>query len=783
MLDLLGQSFFLNAVLGGTLVGLICSFMGVYVLLRRVVFLGIALAQLASAGVALALLLGWHPLVTALSVTLGGALAFSQIRWRGRAPVEAGLGASYVLAAALGTVFIAKNPVGEARALSALFGNILAIPALELAALAIVAIGVLVVHLQFRKEFAFVSFDYETAAAHGVNARLWELLLYLTLGVAIAFAIRSAGVLVTFALLVVPALGARLLARSLGAMFSWATGLGTLSVPIGLAAAFALDLPTGATITLTVALIIAAVVTARGLARRISGAGCARTVGVLLLAPAIAVASPLGAWIPPVMLAAGTAIIFALTAGPATAQPAPTAVDRELRELRRSVEELRGIVEEQKRLIDELRARSQGDSPRPTPAGPVPPAPPPAPAAQIPPSPAPPPSPPSPDPPGRQAPAAEAPTPAERRGLPPWLALLPEIRLEGNFIGNYTFNPSNASTLERQLGEEQEGQEFFVRRNRLNVREIELGLRSAVDPFARFEAIFSAEQEFDGDLSVDIEEAILTLGALPGRIEAKIGKFRTGFGEFNDSDPEEIPEVDPPNVISNVFGQDGDGWIDTGVLASRRFGLTDRLSLMLHGAVFNGDNETSFNGGGPGVGSHPVWYGRLESFLEIDAATGLEAGIGFAQGKALDDDGRATLRSQIFNAHLQLEHKAPLLALFRGVNLLSEFFYTWRQQQIDDDAAIETIGRWGLYTLIDVPITRRWSVGARFDYSQLPTLAEGAPSVREETAGSLIVSFRPSRFFTLRAQYKHTERNFALTSDEILLQALFKIGYERPGPF
>jgi zinc transport system permease protein len=292
VLELLGQGFFQNALLGGTLVGLTCSFIGVYVLLRRVVFLGIALAQLASAGVALALLFGWNPLLTALAASLGGAVAFSQIRWRGRAPIEAVLGASYVLATALGTLFIARNPVGEARALSALFGHILAVPAPELVALALVAFGVLLVHLQFRKEFVFVSFDYETAAAHGVNARLWDLLLYLTLSVAIAFAIRTAGVLVTFALLVVPALGARLLARSLGAMFTLATGLGTLSVPIGLATAFALDLPTGATIALTVTLLFAAT----GMVRMLMW-GVARSLGTTadVLLPALAGVPTLGA--------------------------------------------------------------------------------------------------------------------------------------------------------------------------------------------------------------------------------------------------------------------------------------------------------------------------------------------------------------------------------------------------------------------------------------------------------------------------------------------------------
>jgi hypothetical protein len=214
--------------------------------------------------------------------------------------------------------------------------------------------------------------------------------------------------------------------------------------------------------------------------------------------------------------------------------------------------------------------------------------------------------------------------------LPPWLALLPEVRVEGNLIGNYTLNPRQRRKLERQLGEE--GDEFFVRRNRLNVREVELGLRSAVDPFARFEAIVSAEQDFGGELKVGLEEGFLTSSALPGGLHLKLGKFRTGFGEFNDSDPEELPQVNPPNVIGNVFGRSGEGWLDTGLALTRRFGVTDYLSFLLWGAAFNGDNEAAFHGGGAGAARRPAWFGRLESFLELAQTTGLEGSVGFARG-------------------------------------------------------------------------------------------------------------------------------------------------------
>jgi zinc transport system permease protein len=297
VLDLLAQTFFHHALVAGTLVGAMCSFVGVYVLLKRIVFLGIALAQVASAGIALALLAGWNPLLTALAASLGGAVIFARVRWRGRLPVEGVLGATYAVAGAVGTILMARNPVGEARALTVLFGNILSVPTAELTALVIVAVAVVIVHLRFRKEFVFVSFDSETAAAHGVDARFWDLMLYLTLGVAIAFAIRSAGIMVTFALLVIPAVGARLLTTRVGPMFGAAVGLGTLSVPIGLVTAFAMDLPTGATISLSAAVLFGAAVAGRRLAGR--GRWPAVAGAAIILLASLPPARPAGGAPPP----------------------------------------------------------------------------------------------------------------------------------------------------------------------------------------------------------------------------------------------------------------------------------------------------------------------------------------------------------------------------------------------------------------------------------------------------------------------------------------------------
>jgi ABC-type Mn2+/Zn2+ transport system permease subunit len=107
---------------------------------------------------------------------------------------------------------------------------------------------VLVLHALFAKEFQFVSFDADTAAAMGYRARMWDLLLYATIGLSIAFSIHTVGVLLAFSALVLPPVTALLLTRRMKSAFSVSVLLGLVPVPIGLYLSFVGDLPSSATI-------------------------------------------------------------------------------------------------------------------------------------------------------------------------------------------------------------------------------------------------------------------------------------------------------------------------------------------------------------------------------------------------------------------------------------------------------------------------------------------------------------------------------------------------------
>jgi zinc transport system permease protein len=245
---------FREALYGALVIALACSVLGVYVVLRRIVFVGAALAQLSSAGIALALFLSGmgvaagitgHPIALALVVTLAGALFFG-VEGGGRGPVppDATIGVTYAVAAAAGILLIAKAATGEAHDIF-LQGNILSITRGDTLVLLAVSVPVLLIHVLFYKEFLFVSFDRETARTLGYRVGAWNLLLYATLGLVISFAMQFAGVMLVFNFLVLPAVTGLLLARGMAGVFAWSVISAIVAAVVGFTLSVPYDLPTG----------------------------------------------------------------------------------------------------------------------------------------------------------------------------------------------------------------------------------------------------------------------------------------------------------------------------------------------------------------------------------------------------------------------------------------------------------------------------------------------------------------------------------------------------------
>jgi zinc transport system permease protein len=253
------QSPLTASVLAGALLG----FLGVYVVLRRTVFVSAALTQISTVGLVVGLFLeerfhveaehAHHQLGMAMGFAVAGALLLGGLRSR-RLPAEATVGAAWVAASAAVVLGISRLVHASHDLGGMVFGNAVAVPDDELWMIGAVALLCAVLHLAFAKEIAFASFDPETATALGLRVRGWDAVLSLTLGLAIPATARALGALPVFALLTLPASAALLLGLRFRAVFAVATLLGVLAAGGGYLVSWGAETPTGATMVLLAAL-------------------------------------------------------------------------------------------------------------------------------------------------------------------------------------------------------------------------------------------------------------------------------------------------------------------------------------------------------------------------------------------------------------------------------------------------------------------------------------------------------------------------------------------------
>ena len=246
--QILSPDFLLrNSVYTSVLVGFACPLVGVFLVLRRLVFMGVALPQISSTGVAVALLL---PLWLGMNVTAHGAhsdhmLAF--LERRGRGSPEGRLGAAYVVSTASSILLLSKNRYAEIGWLDLLKGEVITISNFDLSLTAAALALVLAVLTLFNKELLLVSFDRTMAITLRRNVVFWDVVLYLLIGLTVSMAVLSVGPLIAFGFLLIPALTAHLFARTMRQFTVAAAMLGGSAAFIGFWLAYQWDLPVGPT--------------------------------------------------------------------------------------------------------------------------------------------------------------------------------------------------------------------------------------------------------------------------------------------------------------------------------------------------------------------------------------------------------------------------------------------------------------------------------------------------------------------------------------------------------
>src|SRR6478736_5242105 len=249
------------------------AYLGVHVVERGVIFVDLALAQIAALGATVAIVAGMDPhgrgsYWISLGFTFLGAAIFAFARTRrGHIPQEAFIGIAYSVASAIAILLMSKA-TGETEHLKdMLVGNILAVSWPEVRKTAILYALVGIFHYIFRKKFLLISINHDKAENLGISVRFWDFLFYASFGFVVTSSVAIAGVLLVFCYLIVPSVAAMLYAETVGRRLAIGWTMGTVVSALGVYLSLKLDLPTGATIVCTFGVCLALMAALRPLIR------------------------------------------------------------------------------------------------------------------------------------------------------------------------------------------------------------------------------------------------------------------------------------------------------------------------------------------------------------------------------------------------------------------------------------------------------------------------------------------------------------------------------------
>ncbi len=320
-------------------------------------------------------------------------------------------------------------------------------------------------------------------------------------------------------------------------------------------------------------------------------------------------------------------------------------------------------------------------------------------------------------------------------------ALNPDISLNGDFRASIGHNP--VSPLPS-----------------LEVHEIELGLQSVIDPYARGDVFFSF-----GETGVSVEEAFLTFTALPGEFVAKVGKLRADFGKVNTTHNHALPWTDRPLVTENLVNGE-EGINDVGVSVSRILPAPGDLFLEATAQVFRGDSGDVFTSSQK---SDVSFVGHLRGYEDLTENTNLELGYSYAQGH--NEQGHAFM-TRLHGVDVSLRWKPLRRSIYNSFLWRTEFVWSQRDQLPQQERAF------GCYSSLDYRLDQRWTVGARYDWSQRATNAS-----QLDRGGSLLLTYWMSEFSQVRAQYRFARYDGKQDASELRLQLVFVMGAHGAHPF
>jgi hypothetical protein len=310
---------------------------------------------------------------------------------------------------------------------------------------------------------------------------------------------------------------------------------------------------------------------------------------------------------------------------------------------------------------------------------------------------------------------------------------------------------------------------------RYQLREVEIGIQGAVDPYFRYDAFLGLH----GD-GIEVEEAYATTLSLPASLQARLGKFLVPFGKVNLTHRPELQMFDYPLVHREYFGEEG--FSSTGVWGSwigAPLGFYQEVSIVgaegmeahAHGEEEHAEEEETDEESGGGsladdLGDR-LWLAHLKNSLDLTPASNLELGASWATAIVEEEEARA--RTNLYGLDVTFRWKPPQFAKYRSAVLQAEAI--WR-----DEAGIgET--RTGGFAYAQWQLARRWHVGARADWVEPPE-DEGTLA-----GGQLLVKWFPTEFSQLRLAYERQEPEEGEALDRLIFQTTFALGPHRPHAF
>lgn len=275
-------AFFTRALVAGALVGVTCGTVGLFIVLRRMAYIGHGLSYGLLGGVAVAAILDLSPYVGATVAIAVGAFLIERVRRIEGLGPDAAIGLVSTALFALGVAVISANREDAPNLEGLLFGNLLGVSAGDITLVAVVALGVMAVLYALYKPLAFATFDPDMARAHGVRLGMVDLGYNILIGAVVVSSLRVVGVLLITAVLVFPAATARVLCPTLGAAVLASAAVGLLATTVGLYVSYHADIASGPSIVLAHAGTFAAALAAAAVlgARRTAAARHARRPGL-----------------------------------------------------------------------------------------------------------------------------------------------------------------------------------------------------------------------------------------------------------------------------------------------------------------------------------------------------------------------------------------------------------------------------------------------------------------------------------------------------------------------